>query len=220
MLKDRSQALIIIGTVLLFVILSGLFLDKIVAVYIDTFTPYKITYTRWGTPLNRMNMNGMTLLLKKQGVTVTAEKVSIAPYWRVILREKAFKAHIHLKDVKLAIKGEEGTGSSGTDYMNMLSPPGHVYKSVDLVIKNDADTFEVSSFKAVSDSISVTGECVLYKEEENISLDFKISVSRDMYNKLASDIRDKLLSPDGDRYSTVINYKGNVTLLRALYSLF
>lgn len=205
-----------------------LFADRIAAFYINTFTEYTITYDKWGeNPFNRNRIDGMVVSLKDKGIGARAEEATFTLNFRDLVDKRKIVIDCDFTEVSFLAftdSREEETGLSPEEaFNNVLDLPfksDQPYGDVTLTLIVDTKTVQIKDFNAVSKDIKVTGDYTLYRSNNNIAVDIKISVSPEMSAKLGEDLRNNLLSPDeGGWYSTIINYKGSPLLLKALYSL-
>jgi len=77
---------------------------------------------------------------------------------------------------------------------------------------------EISGFNAESKDIKVSGDYAYFKRQKNVRMDVKVAFSPEVFGTFEGDfIKENMLSIDSDGwYSTIIEYKGNPELLKAI----
>ncbi len=222
---QKIKSIFIVSTVLILtaVICSVFYFDKVIAFSVNHFTPYKIAYTKWKNPFGEeSSIDDFRLELPDEGLFIDAKKAEIRANWKLLFFANTLKLDCKFQDATISFKGGEkgSVKTADEEFLNALTGKDQIYDRVNFFIFKNKEELDIKNFLATSGGVVVIGDCVYKNKKEDISLNVKISVSSDIYNSLPEDLRDKILSADEDnRYSTVIDYKGNITLLRALYSL-
>ena len=179
---------------------------------------YKLTYDRWiSNPLNWKTLTGFRLEIKKKFLTITADRIFFDFDLNQSLREKRFIFACKMDNVAFNSKtavpqlADAQAKAFGSDQK---------YENVEFTLRLDKDIFNLTAFNAVSPDIRMKGEYSYFRKKGEIAVDLKISFSPAMALTFEKNIRKNVLSlEDNGWYSTVISYKGNPALLKALYSL-
>lgn len=221
MIKALGKFLLI---VLVLVILAGsilfVFADKIAAFSVDHLTEYRLSYDKWGNPFDRSQVEGMLVEVKDKGIGLHAKEANFHLQLNELLTKRELVVYCEFKEVSPVVLGKTQPTETGSDILAIPFSAGQVYGDVDFTLTFTGDTLRISSFRAISKDVRVTGDYVLFMKKDNISVDIKISFSPELSAQIDEDLRKNILSPDeGGWYSTVINYKGNPLLLKALYSI-
>ena len=206
----------------LIITLSVLFLDRIVTFSVNHLTDYEISYEKWKNILSGTSeIDALHVASKGNKLGISAEKVFFNVRFKESLKEKKLIVDCTLQGARFTDEsGSEEAAAPEEDILAMPFSPDHRYDKITLTAYLDTNVLEVSDFKATSKDILMEGDCVFIKNTDNISLDWKISFSPQLSGSLPEDLRSAVLSHDGEGwYSTVISYKGNVFMLKALYSL-
>ena len=215
------RILVIFLLILLTLSLAVLFFDKLASFYINRFTDVNFTYDKWGPSLfDRSDIKGVHLALKGSGAGLNAGEIHI---------DLDISKWLGSREVILFCKMKEISFIAGGENVPRLFPPDSVlavpfnsmqkYDSISFKLFSSRDTVKLSGFKAHSKNIRMEGDYSLVKGTDEVAVDFKISFSPEIAASFDENIRENVLSADENGwYSTIINYKGNVLLLKALYS--
>ncbi len=228
MQRDRSPnrswlryALIAFLTIL--VVLSAIFIffDRVAAFYVNRFTDYRFAYDKWGAgPFDRSDIENARIALKGSEAGIRAREIHFDFDIYRWLAEREIALSCQMKDVFFEVKGENVPRLFPADSV-LAKPfgPDQKYDRIEFRFFSDKKETRLSNFRARSDDIKVTGDYTFLKEKDEVSVDFKISFSPEFSSSFDENIRENVLSVDEDGwYSTIINYKGNALLLKALYS--
>ncbi|MFH1665575.1 MAG: hypothetical protein ABIA77_05475 [Candidatus Omnitrophota bacterium] len=207
--------------VLLFCCILFVFADRIAAFAINHYTDYRVTYSKWGkSPFDRSQIEGLCIEAGNKRIAIRAEKVRVGLKLDGILKERRLSISCVMEkvDLSMAVKGPVPEPSAGL--ISVFLRPVQEYDKVSFTLLCGKDVLNISDFKAASKDLCVEGDIDYSKRTNNVSVDLKLSVSPQMYDALSDDITEKILSRDEDGwYGTVIEFKGSIILLKALYSL-
>lgn len=94
----------------------------------------------------------------------------------------------------------------------------HKYEKIKFKFLTNKNFIEISGFNAESKNIKISGDYAYFKRQKNVRMDITIAFSPEMFGTFEDDfIRKNMLSMDSDGwYSTIIEYKGNPELLKAI----
>lgn len=220
MKKILLSLLIFILVILIGAASCLIFSDKIIALSVDAFTPWKIEYEKWGSSVfDKRHITGLKLTLKDRGLTVEAARADIEINPEELFKKRRLHVKCIMNDVILTLLGSEGTYLEG-DITDLIFSPGQIFSNVSFNLVMDGELFKITSISARSKDIKITGDYSLFKKKDDISVDIKISLSPHIAEKVEEDIRKNILTQEeGGWYTTIINYKGNPAFLKALYSL-
>jgi hypothetical protein len=212
-------------TFLIIVLISLLglfFLDRVITFSINHFSAFEISYDKLkGNILRKTEIDGLYAETGPDGINVLAKKAVFSLRIKKSFEKKKIMLDCALYGVKFIPtgKGEKDAGQEE----NVLAVPfssQQEYEKITFTTYLNGKALEISDFKAVSPNIRMEGGCVFSKNTDNIALNWKISFSPEASKSLPEDVRSGVLSKDEDGwYSTVISYKGNILMLKALYSL-
>ena len=198
-----------------------IFFDRVGAFYINHFTDFRFEYDEWGPSiLDRSNIKGAHIVLKGSGAGIRAGDIQFdfnAVKW-IIDREAVLSCQ--MKGVTFEVDEEEVPRLLSPD--SILAIPFNSlqeYDSISFKLFSNSKVIQLSGFNAHSENIRMKGDYSLFKDRDEVSVDFKISFSPEFSASFNEDIRENVLSLGEDGwYSTIINYKGNALLLKALYT--
>jgi hypothetical protein len=206
----------------LVIFVSFLFLDRIVILSINYFTDYEVSCGKCkGILSGALEIDAFSATPKKGNIGIFAEKAFFDIRAKESFRKGGLIVDCDLQAAKFIPKdGNKKTVDPEEDVLAMPFSPDHAYDKIALTAFLGRDVIRVTDFKAVSEDILMSGDCTFQADTDNISLDWKISFSPDLSGRIPENIRSATLSHEGEGwYSTVISYKGNLFMLKALYSL-
>jgi len=210
--------LVFILAALLGAALCFIYADRVTVFCVNHFTGYEISYDSWGTgPLDRGDIDNLRIKAKKGIFALNAEKVRLELDALALFGKKQVLLDCKMKDVTLNAARE---GDASFDKIKaLIFDPAQKYRDVEFTLLIDEHYIKVLYFVAHSPDVEVNGDYSYFKGTNEAMIDLKISLSPGLAGKLEEDIRKNVLMPDDDGwYSTVINFRGNATFLRALYS--
>jgi hypothetical protein len=196
--------------------------ERAVTFVVNNFTEYNVSYSKWeGHLFGKSHIKDLAFEVKSKGIKVKAATA----YLDINIKESIDKKSLILEArlEKVEFSGLMEKKQAITLQNNVLAipfAPGHIYDSISFYVSSGKDIFTLAGFKALSEDAKVEGDFTFFKLREEVDMDIKMSFSPKLAGILPGDMRDRVLSLDADGwYSTVIDYKGNVVFLKALYSL-
>lgn len=205
-------------------VFAGLYFfpERIAVFAVNNFTSCKVSYSRWhGHLLGKSLVDDLVLEVRTKGIKITAKSAEIDIDVKGSLKSRTLILDAGMRNVELF--GLAGKKSGITLPNNVLAipfSPGHLYDTVSFHIVAGRKVFALSRFEALSADTRIEGDFTFLKDRQEVDMDIKVSFSPEIAEMLPGDIRGRVLSVDPDGwYSTVIDYKGNVVFLKALFSL-
>jgi hypothetical protein len=198
------------------------FLDRIVIFSLNNFTDFEISYDRLkGTVFGVLEADGLRVRTGENEIGISANKAFLSLKTRQLFEKRKVIFDCVLQDARFLPKGKDKIGvTSEENVLAVPFSPEHKYEKITFSAYIDRKILEILNFKADSRDILMEGNCVFSKNTDRIALDWKISFSPEASSSLPEDVRNGVLSLDEDGwYSTIISYKGNILMLKALYSL-
>jgi hypothetical protein len=202
--------------------LGFFFFEGLLVTSINLFTDYKIAYDKEkGCIFRGSELRGLRIKTGGNKFGLLAEKALFNLRVGQSLKEGRLILDCDMQGVKFASKEKKKPEASFED--NILAipfSPEQEYKEITFTVLANKKTLEILDFDAYSPDVQMRGDCIFFKNKDDISLNLKISFSPKISATFPDDVKGGVLSLDeGGWYSTVISYKGNVMMLRALYSL-
>lgn len=189
---------------------------------VNNFTDYNVSYSKWeGHLLGESHIKDLVFEVKKKGIKVKAAAAYLDINIKESIHKKALILEARLEKVEFSgLMGEKQVITLQNNVLAIPFSPGHVYDSISFNVSAGEDIFTLAGFKALSEDAKVEGDFTFFRISEEVDMDIKMSFAPKLAGMLPGDMRDRALSLDADGwYSTVIDYKGNVVFLKALYSL-
>lgn len=218
----RKKLLMLLLITVSFISSIILFSDRIASFYINNFTAYNINYDKWGiSPLNRSDIYGLELSIEGRGMTVKVDSVRFDINFRETIKSRSLVFSCELNGLSLEQPDKEVSAMPGSGgLLSSFDPSDIIFDRIDLSAQIGRDKYKVTDFKASSKDIRLVGDCEYLNASEYISIDLKISFSTAFFEPFPDSLFKKALTYDEQGwYSTVINYKGNILLLKAMYSI-
>lgn len=223
--KPNTFARVVIVTLLVFAAvaaLSWVYMDRIVTFYINHYTDYRISYTKWiGNPLGQSEVEGLSFEIKSKGIGVHAEKGILRIHPKESYRRKTLLADCKFTAVSLTATTPQLLDKpAANDLMSIPFSADNKYESIVFAAAIDSRSLKIESFKGTSDDVRMEGKFSLIYARDEVDIDIKMSFSPEIVAKMPGELRDRALSLDDDGwYGTVITYKGNIIFLKALYAI-
>ncbi len=204
----------------IFIVMTLLFADVIIAYSVNNLTDIKVKYAKWGSIFDRTKISGLSLIMPERGIEVLADETEIRPVDLGELGSGKLRLSCRLEGVRInPISAADGSARGG-DIFKVISDPLERYDRVTFILVLGKNIFHVENFEARSENIILIGSYEVMGGKNDIKLSLKISLSPEISGKLGEDIRENVLSRDENGwYSTVVNYKGNPLFLKAVLSL-
>lgn len=198
------------------------FMERVAVLAVNSFTGYRISYSEWkGHLLGKNDIEGLVFEVKDRNIQVKAKTSKLDINVKESMAKKAIILDVSLENVEIiGLIGEKAGMELANNVLSIPFSAGHVYDSISFHVSAGEQVFALTGFKALADDARIEGDFTYSRDRQEVDMDVKISFSPAMADKLPGDIKERVLSLDADGwYSTVIDYKGNVVFLKALYSL-
>ena len=227
MRKRRTKSKIIyllIYILIMFCILTAtvfVYFDQIFTYSVSHFTGYSISFIKWEKSIFDKNyIRGLQLSSQEHNLIMTADNAEIYIDVQKLIKEKKFSVDLSLEGVSVSyFDGDSKHDFSGDSLYGLFVGADQKFNSVSSLISWDNTTFSVSDLNAYSQNIEIFGKCKFLDKGDIADIYIKLSISPDLALMLDPEVRDRVLFKGDDGwYATVINYKGNTVILRALYS--
>ncbi|MGB2598825.1 MAG: hypothetical protein WBC99_00065 [Candidatus Omnitrophota bacterium] len=198
------------------------FLDRIIIFSLNNFTDFEISYDRLkGTVFRVLEADGLRVRTGENEIGISANKAFLSLEKKQLFERRKVMFDCVLQDARFLPKEKDKIDvTSEENVLAVPFSPEQEYEKITFSACVDKKTIEILNFKADSRDILMEGSCVFSKNTDRIALDWKISFSPEVSSSLPEDVRSGVLSLDENGwYSTIISYKGNMLMLKALYSL-
>lgn len=198
-----------------FVLLFLIFFGNIAAFVLENNTGYYFDYSKWGDGLfDKSIIYDLSIKDRSGNFAVKSSKTIIDVDLSSILKERNLVFSCDAENVRIDIK------SAGNEFLLVAFNPAQKYADISFIFSDNGRIIQLSEINAVSDAIKVSGGVSFDRQKDYIVLDISISLSPEITEQFPDIIKDNALYPDENGwYGTVINFKGNAKLLRAIYSL-
>ncbi len=218
----KKKHFIIILAAVICILASGFFLlfDDIIIYSVRRVSGYDLSFSVWEKSLTGTNyLHDLKILIPEQNVSVAASRGDVNFDIERYLKKREISADFLLEDVVLR-KIEISQGDTDdTSLYDLFLGEGQKFNSLSSDIFFDGNTFSISDLYADSSDIKVSGNCEFSDGWNTADIDIKISISPVLARTMSKDIRDNVLfEEDNGWYTTIISYKGNSVLLKALYN--
>ncbi|MFH1798876.1 MAG: hypothetical protein ABH844_06060 [Candidatus Omnitrophota bacterium] len=193
------------------------FPGKTISVALRFFPEYALTCKSWqGALFEKNNIQDLSFSNKKVGFSIKAEKVEVALRIQELIREKQLVLNGEMTGARFFIKQDK---KKLDNIHTTLFNPDRRYEYVRFILSLNREGLKVSNFSSESRDIKITGNYTFFKSKNKVALEFKVSFSPEISTKFGDAVKHGVLSVDESGwYSTVISFKGNAPLLKALYS--
>ena len=220
--KKRNSIIACFLICLLVVLFISIFVffDNVFTYSVSRFTDYDISFVQWNKAIFGKNkMRGLRILSKEHDLIVKAESAEIFIDIGKFLKEKKMFVDFELKGVSFSyLDGSSSYDLSGNSLYSIFVGPDQKFNSIHSILLWENETFSISDLNADSQNIKVFGNCLFSDSGENANIDIKLSISPTLASELSPEVIGRVLVQEDSRwYTTIINYKGNTVLLRALY---
>ncbi|MFH1305265.1 MAG: hypothetical protein ABIH74_02540 [Candidatus Omnitrophota bacterium] len=193
---------------------------RLAVFYADHFTECSVTYEEWrGTVFNGAEIRGMRLELPGKVFAARGEKCFFKIDTHRLLTRRQIVLDCKMEGVSFSRENNKESLSFYDDVLMIPFSSELEYGDVSFVITARSGVLEISDLRADSKNVRMSGSYVHFRGSGEVRLELKISFSPDMAADFDDAIKENVLSPDEDGwYSTVISYRGNALLLKALYA--
>jgi hypothetical protein len=202
--------------------LTWFYMDRIVTFYVNHYTDYRISYTKWiGNPLGRSEVQGLYFEIKSKGMGIHAEKGILDIHPKESYRRKVLLMDCKFTGVAISTTTPQKSDKNpANDLMSIPFSADNKYESIVFAAAIDAKSLVIDGFKGTSDDVRMEGKFSLIYARDEVDVDIKISFSPALVANLPGELKDRALSVDDDGwYCSVITYKGNIMFLKALYAI-
>ena len=223
MTKKKLNSIIVCFLVSILVVLLVsifVFFDNIFTYSVSRFTEYDISFVEWNKSIfDKNEMQGLKILSQEQGFILKAENAQFFIDVGKFFKKKEIFVDFELKGVRLSYPdGISKYDITGNSLYSLFVGPDQKFNSICSLLLWDNETFSISGLNADSKNIKVFGNCLFSDSGENANIDIKVSISSVLASALSPEVIGRVLvKEDSGWYTTVIKYKGNTALLRALY---
>ncbi|MFQ5952060.1 MAG: hypothetical protein ACE5JK_01470 [Candidatus Omnitrophota bacterium] len=218
----HKRIFIFLLAILLACLIVFFFQNNLITYSINRFAGLVVMYdSSGGNIFQGADIKGLLIETGQGRPGISAEEAVLNLRSRESLKNKRLIFDCVMHGVKFVYKDTDKTDAAPEDNILALPfSPDQKYEKITFTAYLDRKTVEIRDFDAYSKDIRMGGDCLFVKGKDDISLDIKISFSPEISNALPEDVRTGVLSRDENGwYSTAITYKGNVLMLKALYSL-
>ena len=201
------------------------FIPEVMVFAIDCFSPYNLSCkvtsrnifdglelenVRFG-PKTRSSSGAGNFEISAGNVKIKLKEMSVF-YRRQIVLDCLFEQTLFEGDLANVLSRQRN------DVLAASFDGAHKYKKIIFTFLTNKNFVEISGFNAESKDIKVSGEYTYFKRQENVRMNVKVAFSPEVFSTFEDDfIRGNMLSMDSDGwYSTIIEYKGNPELLKAI----
>lgn len=208
--------LIFLITIFSIAFIVTLFPAKTISFALKFFPKYVLNYTSWNGTLFRENkIRDLSFFDKDGNFGIKSENVELYLKMRELIKEKKFILNCEMSEVFFTIKQDEKTFDN---IHAVLFDPNRRYKNVKFTLSLDKENLNILDFNAESRNVKINGNYAFFKPKNKVTLEFKVSFSPEISAQFGDVIKQGALSQDDNGwYSTVISFKGNALLLKALW---
>lgn len=202
--------------------LAWSYMDRIVTFYINHYTDYRISYTKWiGNPFGRSEVEGLYFEIKSKGMGIHAEKGILDMHPKESYRRKVLLMDCKFTGVAISTTTPRRSDiTPDNDIMAIPFSADNKYESIVFAAAIDAKSLVIEGFKGTSDDVRMEGKFSLTYARDEVEVDLKISFSPALVANLPKEFKNMALSVEDDGwYCSVITYKGNILFLKALYAI-
>ncbi len=215
----------ILLVVIITVAVCAVFILDITVFAIDRLSPYNLSCgvasrnifgglelenVRFG-PKTRSSSGAGDFEISVGNVKIKLKEISVF-YRRQIVLDCLFEQTLFEGDLANALSRQTN------DALAASFDDAREYEKIKFKFLTNKNFIEISGFNAESKNIKISGDYAYFKRQKNVRMDIKIAFSPEIIGTFEDDfIKKNMLSMDPDGWhSTIIEYKGNPELLKAI----
>ncbi|MDD3089568.1 MAG: hypothetical protein PHT95_06470 [Candidatus Omnitrophica bacterium] len=217
--KVLTAAALLVTVTFLTGVSVWIFRGRILVAAVRMSAGQDMSFASWsGNPFMENTFRSLSLMSPVGQNGIKADEAIIQIDLKASISNKYLVFRCLMSNVKVVSSIDDLPGHE--DVMSMPFSSGKAYDEVAFLCEAGSDFVRVSDFRAASQDIIVSGGVSFSEENQMIDIDAKISFSPLFAGTMPEELRERVLSPEKDGwFSTQITYKGNVALLKALYSM-